>query len=592
MNKRSISLYFVLFTAIINIFVFADFPKSHAKYIKTEEETISYETSIKKLKLSTGDGSDYTTKDNVSLISTSVKDHAVFTVKFNRSNSMYIDSNGTYSDKLDTYKFVVKDNKNACYVKDSSVSTLNGNVVMDNSKQFRVTYNNNLEDTVNLILECSVVDDPSIDNATDNIYVSFDVLETITNYRNIAEEEFTYIEYGYPLALNDYFDAVNKWHPEPDPEDPEYKYMYTKAIETLESKYSSFNDVVKGELIEYFNTVFESAKENDTAFISNANSLKGFTYNPSEANPYIFEDNFMGYALTSIRYNKLVDKTKYNFYFSNISNLTVENRKKIFDEYFNSYASNTLKESENALKLTNYINSYIEDSTSLLEGFAKMFEGSIFGISTTTENDVLTLSFTDAILSIIDNASLDQELFNSNDTITLVNKSKNKDEMYTEFKIMLANMSEDLITPNVWNLFYNLSSTYDPNWYRKIITLNSNEADTTTIYSYFYILDGNILVNFYSDIKNSYVKFTKLEHSKSILLAISVGKTTYNKSFGDIINDIDAALSNDIRITSWPSVYDTQVDSDGVTHRYYIVNGVTYDFFTKDNIGYVRYTTK
>ena len=164
--------------------------------------------------------------------------------------------------------------------------------------------------------------------------------------------------------------------------------------------------------------------------------------------------------------------------------------------------------------------------------------------------------------------------------------------MYTEFKIMLANMSEDLITPNVWNLFYNLSSTYDPNWYRKIITLNSNEADTTTIYSYFYILDGNILVNFYSDIKNSYVKFTKLEHSKSILLAISVGKTTYNKSFGDIINDIDAALSNDIRITSWPSVYDTQVDSDGVTHRYYIVNGVTYDFFTKDNIGYVRYTTK
>ncbi len=63
--KRRISLYFVLFTAIINIFVFADFPKSHAKYIKTEEESISYGTSIKKLKLSTGAGSDYTTADNV-----------------------------------------------------------------------------------------------------------------------------------------------------------------------------------------------------------------------------------------------------------------------------------------------------------------------------------------------------------------------------------------------------------------------------------------------------------------------------------------------------------------------------------------------
>ena len=96
MNRRSISLYFVLLTAIINIFVFADCPKSHAKYIKAEEEIITYETQLKKLKLSTGDGSDYTTSDNVFLLSASTREHAVFSVKFNRSNSMYIDPNGTY----------------------------------------------------------------------------------------------------------------------------------------------------------------------------------------------------------------------------------------------------------------------------------------------------------------------------------------------------------------------------------------------------------------------------------------------------------------------------------------------------------------
>lgn len=594
MNKRSISLYFVLFTAIINILVFTDFPKSHAKYIKTEEETISYETSIKKLKLSTGEGSEYTTKDNVSLLSSSVKDHAVFTVKFNRSNSMYIDSNGIYSDTLDTYRFIVKDNKNACYIKNNSISTLNGNITINNSKEFTVTYNNNLSDTVNLILECNVVDNPNIDNASDNIYVAFDVLESITNYNNNKEEEFTYIEFGYPLVLNDYFEAVNAWHPEED--DPIVYYKYNKAIEALNNKYSYLDDTTRGELVEYFDTVFKDAVEDDEAFMANINSLKGFTYDESLENPYVFSSNFAGNALTSIRYDKSVDKTKYNFYFSELSNLSIEDRKAIFDEYFDSYASSTLMESSNKDKIINYINSYIEDPENLLDGFEKMFEGVIFGISATTNNDILTLSFTDAILTLINNSELPQELFSENDTITLVNKAKNKDEMYTDFKTMLASIkmnNPELISDEMWNNFATYSSTNDPFWYHKIITLNSNEAENVTIYSYFYILENdNVLVNFYSDALNTYIKFTKLDHNIPVLLASSVGKTTYNKSFGDIINDIDVLLENGISITSWPSVYDTQVDGDSITHRYYVINGITYDFFTKDNISYVRYTTK
>lgn len=589
MNKRSISLYFVLLTAIINIFAFADFPKSHAKYIKTENEAISYETSIKKLKLSTGEGSDYTTKDNVSLLSSSVKDHAVFTVKFNRSNSMYIDQNGIYSDKLDTYRFTVKDNKNACYVRNNSVSSQNGSIIYNSSKEFTVTYNNSLDDTVYLILECSVVDDPSIDNATDNIYVSFDILESITNYNNVSEEEFTYIEYGYPLVLNDFYSAVYTWHPE---ENPDFKYKYQSALEALETKYPEYKETtIMNELVEYFDTVFESSKENDELFISNKDNLKGFRYDETLENPYVFEDNYAGYALTSLRYEKFEDKTKYQFYFSDVSNLNIETKKAIFEEYFNAYASSTISTEENKNKITNYINSYMEDSSDLLGGFAKMFEGAIFGINTTKENDLLTLSFTDAILTVIANEDLDEALFNSADTVTLANKSEGE-ELWSTFIIKLGKLEESIVN-DVWDYFNSLTNENDPSHIREYIIINNNLHSNTTIETIFFLVPNtNVFTNVYSDVNNTYVKLTKLEHNKRILLASAKGSTLKNGTLTDAINYIDIVLDNNIKITSWPSAYDTQVDSEGVTHRYYIVNDITYDMFTKDDINYVSYTTK
>ena len=571
MNKRSISLYFVLLTAIINIFVFADFPKSHAKYIKVEDEIISYETTIKQLKLSTG---DYIPEDNITLKSESVRDHAVLNISFNRSNSMYIDSNNTYSDKQDTYRFKVKDGS-SCYIRNNSVSS-SGTIAYNDTDEFSVTYLNNETDTITFILECDV---------TDSLYVAFDIFETITNYNNVKEEEFSYLEYENTISQEDYYSIVDVWH-------PIVKYMYTSAIEALEEKYLGYKDTtIMSELIEYFDTVFELSKTSDEAFISNASNLKGFTYDSSKENPYIFEDNYMGYALTSVRYNKLSDKTKYTFYFSENDSLSDLVRTSIFkDYYFDLYASNTLKENKD--KVVNYINSYIDDDTDLLSGYAKMFRGSIFGINVSTSNNVLILSFTDAILTLINNEEMNDNLYDTSDTITLANKSGTKDEMYQAFKDALIQMSTDLITQNVSDKFMNLSSTNDPDWYRSIITRNSNETEAVTIFSFLYILEDNTLVNFYSTSTNTYTKFTKLDHNVSVLIAMPVGMTSYNTSFGTIINDIDEALGNNISITSWPSVYDTQVDENDIVHRYYIVNDITYDFFTEDNINYVRYTTK
>ena len=595
--KRRISLYFVLFTAIINIFVFADFPKSHAKYIKTEDESISYGTSIKKLKLSTGAGSDYTTADNVSLLSESVRDHAVFTVKFDRSNSMYIDPNNTYSDTRDSYKFVV--DNNACYVRNNSVTSTNGTVTYNNTKQFTVSYNNNVADTVTLILECDVTDDPNIDNATDNIYVAFDILETITNYNNVLEEEFTYLEYEYPLVLNDYYTAVDAWHPV---EPPVVEYLYDKAIEALNTNYSSLGVVVLGELQEYFDSVFASSSQDNTLFVTNKDNLLGFTYDSTAQNPYIFDDNFVGYALTYDRYNKASDKTKYNFYFSSYSNLDIETKKDIFDYYFDTYASNTLKANETVIK--NYIDSYIEDPTDIFDGLIKMFEGAIYGINSSTNDGILKLSFTDAILTIIANESLDPDLFSKTDTITLANHAEGK-EMWTSFLSMVdEQISHDIVSEDVWTYLNSLNEDNDPLQIREFLLANSTLYEGVTLMSmYFVIPNTKVMLILYSDNDNTYVKFYKLDNGVTLLIPRTVGvvlnETTNTKNFTMILNYIDIVINGEVAenqgpnyMDGWPSVYDTQVDNDGIQHRYYIVDEVTYDLFSKNGINYVRYTTK
>ncbi len=612
MNKRSIQLYFVLIVAIFNIFVFADFPRSHAKYVKAEDEKITYETSLKKLQLSVGEGGDYTTTGNVSLFEDSTRDVALFSVKFDRSNVMYTDNTdistlseeelASYvnkSDKVDLYTISIENNdKNSCFIKNGSVTSTTGVSRYNSSKEATVTFNNSTSDTVYFNIQCSVVDDDAIPNDYDNIYVSFKVKEKITNYKNNVEKEFTYIDFGYPEVLNEYYEIVDKWHPI-DPENPEVEYLYTKAIKALKAKYPTVSDVELGEMIEYFDTKFGNSKENDEDFVSNANQLKYFTYDTTKENPFIFEDNFMGYALTWSRYNSAVNKKAYQFIFSDVDATTVQTRKTVFtDEYFDSYASDDIKTHKN--EILEYINKFKDEEEA--DGFAKLFAGKIFGFTSSTVNNILNVRFSDSIMTIIANSKLDQEYFSSTNTVILANNSYiSLGDMWSSFITQFSKLDVSLISDDIFEI---VRSSYvnedNPGIYATSITRNITPNVSTNgivIFTDYFIVEygsDKVLMNVYSDNTNTYVKFTKLNHNIPMLIASSVNKTEGNKTVFEIINEIDNKLGNteDMTLTSWVNPSDTQIDTNGIVHNYYEVGSVTYDVFTKDSIEYVRYTTK
>lgn len=611
MNKRSIQLYFVLIVAIFNIFVFADFPRSHAKYVKAEDEKITYETSIKKLQLTVGEGNEYTTTENVSLFEDSTRETALFSVKFDRSNVMYTDNTdistlseeelASYvnkSDKVDLYTISIENNdKNSCFIKNGSVTSTTGVSRYNSSKEATVTFNNSTSDTVYFNIQCSVVDDDAIPNDYDNIYVSFKVKEKITNYKNNVEKEFTYIDFGYPEVLDEYYEIVDKWHPI-DPDNPEVEYLYTKAIKALKAKYPTVSDVELGEMISYFDTVFENSKEDDTDFISNASNLAYFTYDATQQNPFIFEDNFMGYALTWSRYNSAVNKKAYQFIFSDVDATTVQTRKTVFtDEYFDSYASDDIK--THKTEILNYINSFKDEEEE--DGFAKLFAGKIFGFASSTVNNILNVRFSDSIMTIIANSQLDQEYFSSTNTVILANNLYTSvNTMWSAFKTQMDNISVDVLPDNIYYILVGSYTEENPGIYATSITRNITtnvSANGVKLFTDYFIVEygsDKVLMNVYSDNTNTYVKFTKLDHNISMLIASSANKTEGNKTVFEIINKIDNKLGNteDMTLTSWTNPSDTQTDTNGIVHNYYEVGSITYDVFTKDSIEYVRYTTK
>lgn len=611
MNKRSIQLYFVLIVAIFNIFVFADFPRSHAKYVKAEDEKITYETSIKQLQLKVGEGGDYTTTGNVSLIEDSTREVALFNIKFNRNDIMYKDNTDTSllseeelasyvdkTDKVDLYTIRIDDNdKNSCFIRNGSVSSTNGVTRYNSAKEATITFNNTTPDTIYLNIQCNVVDNEAIPNDYDSIYVSFKVKEKLTNYENIAEEEFTYIDFGYPEILDEYYEIVDKWHPI-DPENPEVEYLYTKAIKALKAKYPTASDVELGEMIEYFDTKFGSSKDNDENFVSNANQLKYFTYDTTKENPFIFEDNFMGYALTLSRYKAAVNKKAYQFIFSDVDATTVETRKTVFtDEYFDSYASDDIKAHKN--EILEYINKFKDEEEA--DGFSKLFAGNIFGFTASTVNNILNVRFSDSIMTIIANSKLDQEYFSSTNTVILANNLYSSlGDMWAAFKTQLDNISSTVLPDNDYYIIVGSYTESTPGIYATSISRNITTNVSTNgvvIFTDYFIVEygeDKVLMNVYSDNTNTYVKFTKLDHNIPMLIASSVDKTESNKSVFEIINEIDSKLGNteDMTLTSWTNPSDTQTDTNGIVHNYYEVGSVTYDVFTKDNIEYVRYTTK
>lgn len=156
---------------------------------------------------------------------------------------------------------------------------------------------------------------------------------------------------------------------------------------------------------------------------------------------------------------------------------------------------------------------------------------------------------------------------------------------------------DDIVLPD--NIYYILVGSYteeNPGIYATSITRNITTNDIKLFTDYFIVEYGSdkVLMNVYSDNTNTYVKFTKLDHNISMLIASSANKTEGNKTVFEIINEIDNKLGNteDMTLTSWTNPSDTQTDTNGIIHNYYEVGSVTYDVFTKDSIEYVRYTTK
>ena len=570
--KLNIKKFIVIPIIILCMFAIADLPKSHAKYIKTGD--FSYNVKLKGLELS-DDKNLSVTLDNSSTYL-----DAIYNVSFKRNHVMYEDPKREKSDTKDTYKITLKDNQNKCSIVSGTVKSPNGDNFGNN-----VWYTTlNSSDTISFQVKCNVVDNSSIDNDKEFIYLDLKVDETITNYQGNNDTTFTYFEHQNMVKLSEYYTGDR------DPSG-QTTSLYQDAIKALKSKYqSSLSGDELDIMLKYFNTMFVNYPTSSTLNISDdvfrqkAKNLKGFAYNENNGGRnYYFSTSYLGYAYTWNKDYHTTDKTHYQFAFSDTF---LNDRTNIFAEYLNQYGSANLKSNDGINKIMNYINSY---SGKINDAFA----GKIAEITpevVDASNNLIVLHFSDSIIAAIDNkfASIDEPKY-------ILNTTTNYKDAWNEF---LFALDYPVINDNNYELFMQIRNTFtDVNNPGPIGTslLTNVGKSTFTEFSDYHIVKGTnktALINIYSDANHkdrTYFRVFEIASGNTITLAYpTTTKGNLSKQINTIneINKINGAS----QISGLGSPVSSLTDSSGASHTIYEVNGVTYDMSSANGIDCITFT--
>ena len=562
--------YLFLPIIIFSIFALVDFPKSHAKYIKKESNISLYsgtKTIVKKLGLKDGeynsDGLSIGFDDKTSTIH-----NAVFRIDIPRNNIMYS------TDKLDTYRINIESGQNSCYIVDGSTSGTGNPDIDEHDSYTTISYDTvNNSEVMSLEVNCSVIDDPIINNQNKYIYLTMEVDEQITNINNQSEEIFTYFKYQHNVVLSDYYRG-NRIPPSDE------TALYTNAISAIENNYSSLGDTYLGYIKDYFRSVFYAGIKNDE-FIANKDNLVGFSYD--DINGYVFDSNFAGYAITWKRYQQSEDKTDYKFYFSTTDS---DERKTAFSYYLNTYSSEALK-TYGLNKVTDFINLYPG-------GLDSAFTDDIYRILVASdEYGMVWLNYTDNIMTMINNRYSEYK--------SMVNNKDVGTRPYDTFRIAVNNYYRSSLTNNLVASMRNDTSLQES----ALRNFNNTTTDYTKFADYFFYTDSttdpsnqkSILLEVYSDATGSYnsnvetytyFRLFTLATGEQIVLANPIGSTINNMTVFEVINEINNIAHSGVYtpITSFGDTYTTSTDSNNIEHRLYTVNGVDYETYTKDGIEY------
>lgn len=573
--KLNIKKFIIIPILMLCVFAIADLPKSHAKYIKTGD--FSYNVNLKSIELSNNDNL------SVKLDSSSTYLDAIYNISFKRNQIMYEDPNKEKSDTKDTYKITLNDNQNKCSIVRGSIQSPNGHNAGDN-----VWYTTlNSDDTVSFQVKCQVVDNPSIANNKEYIYLDLKVEETIQNYQGNDDTTFTYFENQTATKLSEYYTGDRV------PPVEEKMTLYQKAVKALRETYEN---KVSGEsltiMMQYFNTMFvdypssTSLDITDDVFREKAKELKGFAFNENGGTPsYIFGINFLGYAYTWDRDYHTTDKSHYQFAFS-VANPVDKND--IFIEYLNQYGTDKLKANDGINKIMNYINSYTGKINAA-------FNGNIIEIRpevVDANNNLVVLHFYDSIITSIDNK------------FTSIDEAKKIDNSETNYLTAWNNFLRSLVvypevTADSNEIFKQIRNTFtdvdNPGPIGTSLLTNIGKS-TFTEFSDYHIVKGiskTIMINIYSDAKNpnyTYYRVMDISPGNTITLAYQTSiKGDLSKQI-NAINQINQMNSAPL-ISSFGTPTATITDASGVSHTIYEVNNVTYDFSTVNGIDYITFTS-
>lgn len=564
MNRRSIKLYILLMTLLLNIFIASDLPKSHAKYIKEDQKTSS--TYLKKMSISE---SEYNVNgDSMYLNSSSTYNKAIFEIRFNKNNIMYEDEVKDEIDKSDIadyYRLHLVNNKDNCKIIDDTIKT-NGTIISLSDDSVTIKYISNSSDTISLKVRCDVTDDELVDDTIDNVYLEYYVDEHLQNYQGEYESEFTYLKYHKLITLSEYY-VGDRIPP------VEEVNIYEEAINALNSKYASYSTDVKDTLTNYFNTVFTVNIDNDS-FKLNKDNLLGFSFTEGDSNVYSFNDNYLGYALTWNNAKANLSDSIRNFAFS--SSVKAD-RESAFSYYIDTYGTDVQKANKD--KIINYINTYAN-------GIDDAIDNKVIGIiSSLTDVDTTTYSLT------IDNALINYIDGLSRDYIQMENNTYTSDTMWNN-NFVLALRNQEAVGDPTYDKMKDDSkmfqAIYNDSDIKESVITNSKENvlarnGDITIFSDYHIVTVNdessgdsrsTVVNVYSDTDNTYGKVYYLTQGTALTLARSVNSTESNQSVIDTINQIDSLMNPDTHtdITSIDEIGSVY----GMIYSVTIENGIEY----------------
>ena len=549
--KKVIGFIMFSFLVILNIYAL-DFSESHAKYVTDLENTISFNSSISKLK--TTDVTIRLDEDN------SDSETAYYSISFTRNDAFYIDSD------TDIYDITFEDN-GMCKI--ISVSPTSNKVSLtDYTAKMSYTKDNNpVDNKITFRISCDVSDN----YATHEIDLEFNVKEQIINKGVDELESYTSLYY---ITFN------RTYYYDPDVN------LFETAYEVLQTidQYSG-NETL---LTNYYKNAFDCTEDDinncnieNSVFRANVENLKGFSFDiNTKITTASYNDNFLGYATTWNYFQNTISPSQIYYFTTQVDSI----RQAAFEYYIEEYGKLEYSD-EDITAIKNYVNNRGGVNT-LYSG------GAIKGITINNYRNPFIIEINDDIMERIENSI-------NPPSVAQVEIEGSEDSIWMDFITSIAEIENSNST---------IATAVDDTYYDGPVDIFNSvtknyRANPVNIYSDFYVVDVSgspILLNIYSNsLDYVYGKIYLLNKGSQITIEYPLSDSvTKNKTVEEIINEIDETLYGDAKITI-PDFNDEDytVTTDAETgHIIYAITidgiDLSFEVYSVDTIDYVKYTIR